>query len=511
MSLSRRDLLRMAGVGVIALPLVACSGGGGPDVTGSQLTSTAKLPVPFRVPLPIPPVLQPVSTDGGVDRYQITQKAVSAEILPGLRTEVWGYNGIFPGPTIESRSGRQIVVNHTNQLPVPTVVHLHGGRTPHDQDGYPTDLLLPVSGWPAGDTMGGMISHGSRDYVYPLQQRAMTLWYHDHRMAFTGPQVYRGLAGFHIIRDDEDDALPLPKGDHEIPLMICDRAFNSDGSFQYPSSDPTLHDTGLSGGSSGPMQGVLGDVVLVNGVPWPYLEVTNTRYRFRILNSSNARRYRLTLDPPPQHGSPFVQVGSDGGLLAAPINQSHLDVAQAERFDVVVDFSAYPVGTQVTLTNGFGTGSTAQVMRFHITGKATDDSSVPPKLGTVAPLPRSAAGTTRKFKFSQGDKAIWMVNNKEFDPNRDDATPKLGDTEIWQLTTDAHHPVHVHLTRFQILTRNGQAPGPLDAGWKDTIDLGSGETAEIIMTFDGYRGRYVFHCHNLEHEDMAMMANFQVT
>jgi spore coat protein A len=187
--------------------------------TGELLRSRARLPRPYTVPLPVPQVARPVRTDATADFYELVQREADVEILPGLRTQVFGYDGTFPGPTLVTRSGRTTVVTHRNDLPVPVAVHLHGGHTPADSDGYPTDLILPM---------------GRRDYTYPLRQRAATLWYHDHRMDFTGPQTYKGLAGFHIVTDDEDDALGLPKGDRDIPLMITDRAFDEDGSFRYP-------------------------------------------------------------------------------------------------------------------------------------------------------------------------------------------------------------------------------------------------------------------------------------
>jgi spore coat protein A, manganese oxidase len=184
-------------------------------------------------------------------------------------------------------------------------------------------------------------------------------------MDFTAPQVWRGLAGFHTVRDDEEDALPLPKGEKDVPLMVCDRSFGEDGSFLYPSLDPTL--TEHHGVEQDYMQGVLGEVILVNGAPWPYMQVSNTKYRFRILNASNARRYELALDPEPREDvAPFVQVGSDGGLLGAPLSHRTVLIAQAERFDVIVDFSRYPVGTEVTLKNRVGEGATADIMQFRV-------------------------------------------------------------------------------------------------------------------------------------------------
>ncbi len=529
MSITRRDTLRLAAGAAASIPLAgavaSCSGGGGggggggdnqtEGSTGRLLQSAADLPEPGTVPLPVPPVLEPVSSDGSEDRYLITQRSGEAEIIPGLTTEVWGYEGVFPGPTIVSRSGRRTVVEHRNELPVPVVVHLHGGKTPPEHDGYPTDLILPRSGWDTRGGHAGDVTEGSRVYEYPLEQAAATLWYHDHRMDFTGPQVYKGLAGFHIVHDDEEEALPLPKGDRDVPLMICDRAFDEDGSFLYPARSPDL--AGEPGVDNQYMSGVLGDAILVNGAPWPYMEVANVRYRLRLLNASNARRYELALDPPPEDGASFTQIGSDGGLLGAPLGHERIEIAPAERFDVVVDFSAYSVGTEVVLVNGYGEGGTAEVMRFRVTSEATDDTEVPEVLSDFRQLTRASAATERRVRFSREGRNthgpgpnLWTINGETFDPERIDFEIPLDSTEVWRLTTNVHHPVHLHLVRFQVLSRNGGEPGPYDAGWKDTIDLGDQEEAEIIATFSGYPGKYVYHCHNLEHEDMMMMANFGV-
>jgi spore coat protein A len=525
-NISRGEFLRLglAGAVTLALPFgaSACSGSS-EGSTGTLLQSKAKLPEPFMVPLPVPPVLEPARSDANTDYYELVQKVGKAEILPGLETKVWGYGGIFPGPTVEARIGRQAVVRQWNELPVPVSVHLHGGRTPPESDGYPTDLILPRGNEHGASTHAsrdsghydpaGEHAHLFEDYVYPNEQRGATLWYHDHRMDFTGPQVWRGLAGFHIIRDAEEDALPLPKGEKDVPLMICDRSFDEDGSFLYPSRDPSL--MGEPGVEDDYMDGVLGDTILVNGSPWPVMEVSNTKYRFRILNASNARRYELALEP--GDDAPFVQVGSDGGLLGAPILHRTIRIAQAERFDVVIDFSKYDVGTEVTLKNRMGEGKTANVMRFRVTRKEKDDSKVPRRLSDMAEfegLVESSARRTREFRFSRvGDegRVMWGINGEPFDPQRMAASPELGSTEIWHLrAAPAAHPIHLHLVHFKVLSRNGRRPLPTDAGWKDTVDLTSGEEARVLVRFDGYRGRYVFHCHNLEHEDMMMMANFEV-
>ncbi|WP_410643301.1 multicopper oxidase family protein [Amycolatopsis sp. lyj-346] len=519
--LSRRRFLGLTG-GAGALAAAGLAGPrllGRAAATGELLTSEVPLPAPFRVPLPIPAVLAPVARNADFDRYEIVQRQATVEILPGVRTPIWGYQGTFPGPTIESRSGRTAIVRHRNELPVPTVVHLHGGRTPPESDGYPTDLVLPAGGTHPAHARGGhtgmhdpdaVLTQGEREYVYPLRQKAATLWYHDHRMDFTGPAVYRGLAGFHLIRDEEEDALPLPRGERELPLMITDRAFAADGSLHYPSLDRTL--TAVPGVEEPYIEGVLGDVLLVNGAPWPVAEVSATRHRLRVLNASNARRYDLALDPPPPGGRAFTQIGSDQGLLDAPRGHEHLPIAPAERYDLVVDFGAYPVGTEVTLVNRLGTGSTARVMRFRVVRRDTDDSHIPDRLGDTDPLDRAQATVTREFSFRGGrlgDRHGWTIGGLPYAPARIDARPRLGDVEIWRFVTDLHHPIHLHLVHFHVLSRGGREPGQYDAGRKDTVDLRPGEAVEVIARFDGYRGRYMFHCHNAEHEDMGMMANFE--
>ncbi|MGH4026563.1 MAG: multicopper oxidase family protein [Pseudonocardiaceae bacterium] len=497
-ALSRRGFLGLAGGSAAAAGLVGCGMELGGQ-TGELLRSAAPLPAPFRVPLPIPPVRRPV--DGVLE---ITQRVAELEILPGLRTPVLGYDGIFPGPTIETRRGEPVLIRHRNELPVPTVVHLHGGHTPAEHDGWPTDLLLPAGEWSRDQHgHGGDVRTGIRDYAYPMNQRAATLWYHDHRMDFTGPQVYRGLAGFHLIRDAEEESLGLPSGARELPLLITDRAFDADGALRYPSVDRTLRQ--VPGVERGWMEGVLGDVILVNGAPWPVAEVDAARYRLRLLNASNARRYELAL----VQGAEFVQIGSDGGLLAAPIRHSVLRIAPGERFDVVVDFAGHPVGSEVTLANRLGRDTAAQVMRFRVVRPGRDDSVIPPRLSTMEAL--QPGPVVREWRFTRGrtgKHTEWTINGLPFDPARVDARPRLGEVERWRFITDLHHPVHLHLDPFQVLTRRGRGPDAFDVGWKDTVDLRPGEVVEIAVRFTDHRGRFMMHCHNLEHEDMAMMTAF---
>ncbi|MET9274255.1 multicopper oxidase domain-containing protein [Kribbella sp. NPDC003557] len=503
MRLSRRAVLAASGG---ALVLTACGQEAKPAQAGELLRSKAKLPAPFQVPLRIPPVKKAVRSDAKADYYQVVQRTASLEILPGLKTEVMGYDGLFPGPTFDVRSGRTTVVEQVNELDVSTVVHLHGGHTPAPSDGWPLDLIMPANGQHAGHhtgrrMSGGDMTTGKRTYTYPNTQRAATLWYHDHTMDYTAPQVYRGLFGLHIVRDDEEAELPLPKGDREIPLVIADRAFDADGSFLYPAAKDG------PGVESAYMEGVVADVTLVNGAPWPVHEVDAVRYRFRILNASNARRYELAFDKGP---ATFVQIGSDGGLLGEPVEHKSLVIAPAERFDVVVDFSQYQPGDEVTVVNKLD--GNANVLRFKVARKASDDTRVPATLSSYAVTPRPKGVVRREWRFrrgSAGDHRGWTINGKGFDPAVMQAQVKLDQYEIWSFVTDVHHPVHVHLAPFQVLTRGGGKISAYDHGWKDTVDIRPAEVVEVLVRFTAHKGKYLIHCHNLEHEDMAMMAAFE--
>ncbi|HEV2446827.1 MAG TPA: multicopper oxidase domain-containing protein, partial [Candidatus Sulfopaludibacter sp.] len=199
----------------------------------------------------------------------------------------------------------------------------------------------------------------------------------------------------------------------------------------------------------------------------------------------------------------------DGGLLDKPAAHRTIRIAPAERFDVIVDFSRYRVGSSITLLNEAAAGGQGKIMRFDVTRQERDDSAIPQKLSPLDFPDARSAVTTRVFDFSYRGMRGWLINRKPYDPSRMDAQPKLDSTEIWRLQTDFNHPLHLHLVHFQVLSHSGR-PGPYDAGWKDTIDLGPGQAADILVRFSGHRGRYVFHCHNLEHEDMAMMGNFEV-
>jgi spore coat protein A len=483
------------------------------------LTSEVPMPPAFKVPLPIPEQLRPTRRTADTDYYEIVQSSATVEIVPGLQTPIMGYNGTFPGPTIVQNPGRRVVVTHQNALAVPTVVHLHGGTTPADSDGYPTDLVLPSGAdgtFPAMPAMPGMpamsdpeatTSASRRDYTYPSQPRAGTLWYHDHRMDFTGASVYRGLAGFHIARDSEEAGLPLPGGARDIPLMIADRAFAADGSFLYPALDPTMRTPGVEKAST---NGVMGDVILVNGAPWPVLPVDTARYRFRVLNASNARTYRLALQNSSRDMA-FTQIGTDHGLLASPMTRDSIAISPAQRFDVIIDFTRHQVGDEIILVNRLGSRSTAMIMRFVVAQATNDTSSIPATLSRTTMIAPTASMTRRSVKFHRGGNGEWLINGRAFDPAVSQADVPAGSTEVWTVTSDFHHPFHIHNATVQVISRDGNAPGPDDHGWKDTVFVNKGEKVQLAIRFSGYRGRYVFHCHNLEHEDMGMMATFRIT
>ncbi len=446
---------------------------------------------PFQVALPLLPVLAPTSTDATTDYYDITMQVGQKEILSGRLTTIWGYNGLFPGPMIRAQRNRKVVVRQLNNLQESMSVHLHGGHTPPESDGLPYDLIGP----------GAM-----KVYTYPNNQAAATLWYHDHAIDTTGRHAYMGLAGMYIIEDPAEAGLGLPSGKSDVALMLQDRLFNFDGSLNYP-----LTDTAIS-------NGVFGDTMLVNGAIQPFFQVARRKMRFRIVNASNARNYTLALST----GDPLVQIATDGGLLAAPVSRSSIVVSPGERIEVVIDFANYALGSNLILKN-LDTANPAlpDLMRFDVVKDEVDQATVPTVLVPAKKTARTKAATVnRTFTLEPGTlngRPIWTVNGQLYDPARLDAMPQLNATEIWtfQNNSGQAHPMHIHAIHWQILDVNGVPPSPGDAGPKDTFLVprrvgGVGGTVRVQGTFTDYVGDYVSHCHNLEHEDHAMMFNFQV-
>lgn len=453
----------------------------GTAVPQAQAGAAGMAVEPFRVALPVPPVLAPVSTAGGVDVYAVTMRRAVKEIVPGQPAEVLTYNGSFPGPTIKARSGRPVVVRQRNQLDMPTSVHLHGASVPHRSDGAPMDTIAPGAG---------------RTYVYPNRQPHASLWYHDHAHHMESEHVYRGLSGSYLLTDHTERRLPLPSGAYDIPIAIRDAHLDESGQLVY----------------------VMGDrnrtTLLANGVPYPYVAVAARKYRFRLLNSANTRSFRLRL----ADGGPIVQIGSDGGLLPGPHTTDSVYLSAGERADVVIDFSRYPVGTQLVLQNTTGSGPAdqiGQVLRFDVTRTAHDPSVVPPVLRALRPLPAATAERSIELRMDEGGTAPpkAYIDGKTYDPDRVDSLVRHGASEIWTVTNPnkiVPHNFHMHLVQFRVLERNGKEPDPGEVGLKDTVMLMPGETVRLQATFDTYRGAYVYHCHMLDHSAMGMMATMKI-
>jgi len=577
--INRRDVLRMglsAGAGLLAAPRrllaqAAMQGmnmpGTNPQVAAGPPTQPSPPPVAlasYVTPLAIPSVISPRP---GAPPVQIHMRAFRHQAHRDLPpTPMWGYNGMWPGPTFEVRKGQPISVKWTNQLPtkhflpldytihgegqdvpeVRTVTHVHGARVMPDSDGYP-------DAWVTSDGRSGSV-RAADPCRYPNDQNATTLWYHDHSLGITRLNVYAGLAGFYIIRDPEEDKFNLPSGSYEIPLIIQDRSFSADGTLLYPPAPNGTHPVW--------MQEFFGNAICVNGKATPFLEVEPRKYRFRMVNGSNSRFYHLTLVPADASGKPngkpadapfFIQVGSDGGLLPAPLRMHYLIFSPGERFDIVIDFSEHK-GANLAMTNNapapYARGGEivpSDVMLFKVTKplSGSDISTVPETLVPFTPLEAAHAVRERTLTLTEMDRPsdgytmIGLLGQKHWDdPITED--PKAGSMEIWSFanTTGDVHPMHIHLVQFQVLNRQtfdvktyaetGKLvftgiPMPPESNerpaWKDTIKTYSGYVTRVIARFDlpagtqvkpGEEFRYVWHCHVLEHEDNEMMRPYKI-
>lgn len=388
---------------------------------------------------------------------------------------------------IKAKSGQRVVLTQVNNLPVDTSIHLHGGHVPPDSDGAPMDLI-PANG-------------GSKTYTYPNKQPHSNLWFHDHAHHAESENVFRGLTGFYLLTDDIEENLDLPSGKYDIPIALRDARFDSNGQLVYAMSDFLNR-----------------NVILANGKAWPYFEVAARKYRFRLFNTANARFFNLGLSD----GSQFQQIGSDGGLLAAPYPTTSMPLSPGERADIVIDFSQYPVGTNLVLTNaasappGGPTAQVTQVLQFRVTRTAEDESSVPSELRRLPELPGATVARSIELHMDETGlpTAQGYINGKVYDDTRVDTTITYGSTEIWTVTNTNHyapHNFHIHLVQFRVLERNGQpvTSGP-ESGLKDTIHLMPKETVKLQATFTGFRGRYLYHCHILDHSSMGMMATMEI-
>ncbi|KQU67395.1 multicopper oxidase family protein [Phycicoccus sp. Root101] len=502
MELSRKDLLKMSVLGAAAVALPLERSVGAATVLASRIAES-RLPPPFTTPFSIPPVIQPVRSDATTDYYRVSMEPTTVEVIPGLQTQMWGYNGVVPGPTFQVAQGRRTVVRQINNLPsvhpvlnyTPwTSVHLHGSASLPEFDGYASDITNPGQ---------------YKDYQYPNYQPARTLWYHDHGVHHTAENVFMGLAGQYQLSDALDRSLPIPHGEFDVPLIVSDKMFNSDGSLLFSTNDNS---------------GFYGDVILVNGRPWPVMKVKRRKYRFRILNASPSRSYNWSLDS----GDSMAVIATDAGLMPTPQYVKSFRHGVAERYEVVIDFAKYQPGRRVVLRNtspknNINFTNTNKIMAFEVVDDSFSeaDNSVPSSLNpnqATMLLKESDAVQTRTMNFVRAN-GQWTINGTTWEDvvrsrfMKVLANPRIDDVEIWELRNPSggwHHPAHIHFIDFRILSRNGRPPLPHELGAKDVVFLGENESVRLLIKFDGGRGKYMIHCHNLVHEDHDMMSQFEI-
>jgi FtsP/CotA-like multicopper oxidase with cupredoxin domain len=441
---------------------------------------------PFSQPLPIPPILEDENPRTPELELSITAMNGEKTFFRNVVTPTIGYSGNFLGPTIRAKRGQKILMNINNQLKETTTVHWHGLHVPGEMDGGPHQMIE------AGETW---------EPYFTINQPAATLWYHPHPLGKTGKQVYQGLAGLFIIDDEESERLPLPAdyGIDDIPLIIQDRRFNQDGSFAYIQSMPDI------------MHGVIGNVMLVNGSIQPVLNTKNTLLRLRILNGSNASLYRITFT-----GKDFLFIASDGGFIEEPVSMQNLILSPGERGEILLDLSNNRPGDELYLEVEEYNGGLFKALKIQITSTVEDKPEIPGKLAVISRINENQADKTRQFILQSMGMRRLSINGKQMNMSRIDETVKLGATEIWEIQNRGMgmmsfpHSFHVHDVQFQILSRDGSAPAPHEAGWKDTVLVWPNEHVRIIAKFEDYTGLYMYHCHILEHEDAGMMGQFQV-
>lgn len=477
--------------------------------------------MPFRDPLPIPRELTGA-------RLEVPIRLARQQILPGRETELWTFGGSFPGPTIRRPAGERTEVTFHHELPRSVgelTVHLHGGHNRTQFDGQPGGLTgaQPFSEYcniaqslsPRASGNDLLIRPGkSKRYVYDLTEgghpeRAAFKWYHDHRLDRTALHAWHGLAGMFIVDDEFEAGLPLPHGEHDLALTIADRSFDRHNQLTDPFTDRRPPDDGVVGGK-----------ILVNGAHLPHHRVAARRYRLRILNISQFRSYDLYL----AGGAPMLQIGADGGLLPRPLSRSRILLGPAERVEVVVDFAAAR-GRAVELRSTahrpgrdpLGSHSyEGPLMQFRVdSARVHDRSRVPARL---RPLPAWTRKVSHRpdhtWTITVGGlfKTTWLINGRSFDPAYCDTSVPLGSTVTWELhnKTSVAHVMHLHHTSWYLLSRDGHPPPPWEDCLKDTFFIYPGERIVVAGRLVDYAGKFVVHCHMLDHEDHGLMSQFRV-
>ncbi len=521
-NLSRRAFIGALGGGALAVFAGVRLRPGTPFGLSGGTASAVAAPKPFRAKLPIPKVLT------GAD-IRIPIRPAELQVLPGQKTRMWTYGGTFPGPTIRRPAGERTTVTFDHKLPASAgelTVHLHGGHNRTEYDGQPGGLTKshPISFFcPMPRGLSAKVSGNDlllrpgakKTYAYDLvedgaPERAAFQWYHDHRLDHTGRNVWRGLAGMWIVDDEVEAALPLPGGDRDIPLMIVDRSFDDHNQL----TDPF--------GARPPFDGVTGKMVLVNGAYLPHHPVSPQRHRLRILNAGNFRPYELVMTG----GVEMVQIGTDSGLMPAPVPRDRILLGPGERAEVIVDF-ATAAGRTVELRSGRAKGAKkpplganpyqGPVMQFRVAGLAPgpDTTSIPSVLRPLPAWTAEASGKVAKkwdITVSSGFSPRWLLNGRTFNPARVDHRVKLGTTETWRITnkTVSTHVMHMHHTDWYLLERDGRPPDPWEDCLKDSFLLRPHESILVAGHFADYTGKYVIHCHMLDHEDHGLMSQFEV-
>jgi blue copper oxidase len=486
-------------------------------VLGASATALGLLKLPRRVraatrlinPVKIPALIEGEKSASGL-RYDLDIAAGTSKFLPGLSTPTFGINGPYLGPTIRCQAGDRVAFHVKNNLGEPTTLHWHGLHVPACYDGGPHQVIAAGGTW---------------EPSFVIKQKASLCWYHAHPMEQTGEQVLRGLAGLFLIEDEETKALRFPAeyGVDDIPLIIQDRRFDPDGSFQYLS---TMGDAEV---------GYQGDVILVNGTVDPYLELRRQRSRLRILNGSNSRIYLLGR----ADGADLLVIGADGGLLDHPVRMKRVKLAPAERIELLVDMQpgqtvtlmSYPPiagasGSGLMMRGAQDSGDTFPLVELRAGKLEAADISIPERLIRVPSWTPAQAARTRTFTLDMTTMSLGRrplpemegpmgINGRSMDMSRIDVRVPLGSVEIWQIenTTTLPHPFHIHDIQFRVLNRDGAPPQPHERGLKDTVLVESGSTVCVIAEFADYADPvhpYMFHCHNLEHEDAGMMGQFVV-
>lgn len=493
---SRRSAIKHLGLGAALLSLPLASS-----------ILAAKQNDPFFRQYSLP-ALDTGTRKGNQVSFNLNLQRGEHSFFPDLKTPTFGINQAYSGPVIRVRKGDEAVFQVNNQLGETTALHWHGLRLPAAMDGGPHQVIHNGKSW---------ISR------FTVKQDASTCWYHSHQHGRTGPQVYQGLAGMFIIDDDAGDALAIPKnyGVDDLPVIIQDRDFNQDGSFRYISMMPER------------MHGKHGSQVLVNGVITPTLPAKSTLLRLRVLNGSNARLYHLAF----HDNRPFQVIASDGGFLdqAATVKQQRL--APGERVELLVDVSdrseiilkSFPApGGGMGMMGGMFDGE-LDIMKIDARQAAVSLHKPPQALVTPERIAPTTAKIKRPMVMSMGGMGMGMmrgmmggsnggmftINGRSLDMKRIDFSVKRDVPEIWEVSNDSpmYHPFHVHNVQFQTLSRNGKGVEMHEIGLKDTVLINPGETVRILLVFRDYADKnlpYMYHCHNLEHEDQGMMGQFTV-